>query len=56
MVYLGSTTPWWDTPRDELTRYSRAETGAYDFLPSRTDLVGLGAGDLRAGEQPKPNP
>ena len=36
-------------PRDELTRYSRAETGAYYFLPSLTDLVGLGAGDSSCG-------
>jgi putative iron-dependent peroxidase len=34
-------------PRDALTRYSQAETGAYYFLPSLTDLVELGAGDSR---------
>ena len=43
-------------PRDELTRYSRAETGAYYFLPSLTDLVELGAGDSRAVDSPTPNP
>lgn len=42
-------------PRDELTRYSRAETGAYYFLPSLTDLVGLGAGAPAAVESPTPD-
>lgn len=30
-------------PRDELTRYTTAETGAYYFLPSLADLLALGA-------------